>query len=75
MVEGRDSEHDGHRGRGKHRESPKQVRGRYQGAGKSRDNRDIFEGMVNTAETLLLEGPGSSMISSDGAWTVALFIF
>ena len=48
MVEGRDSEHCLHRGRGDHRESPKQVHGRYRGAGISGDNRDKFEGMVNT---------------------------
>ena len=55
VVEGRDSEHDGHRDRGEHRESPKQVRGRYRGAGNSGNNCDIFKGLVNYDKMLLFK--------------------
>ena len=56
MVEGRDSEHDVLRDRGEHRESPKQVRGRYQGAGNGGDNRDIFKGLAKLQGSVRLSG-------------------
>ena len=55
MVEGRDSEHDVLRDRGEHRESPKQVRGCYQGAGNSGDNRDIFKGSVRLGGSIMTD--------------------